>query len=59
LGVSTCGIAAEFMVGHFGYNAAFLGCGAVAVIALMLLWFGMPETVQRPKTAGAAAQATG
>jgi MFS family permease len=59
LGVASSGIAAEFIVGRFGYNAAFLGCGAVATMALALLWFGMPETVQQPEKASAAAHATG
>ncbi len=52
LGVASSGLAAEFVVGRFGYNAAYLSCAAVAAAAFALLWFALPETVQRPQKAG-------
>jgi MFS family permease len=54
LGAASSGLAAELIVGRFGYNAAFLGCAGLAVAGLVLLWFGMPETVHRPEKADLA-----
>lgn len=34
------------LVLHFGYSASFLGLAAVAVIAVGLLWAGVPETLR-------------
>jgi MFS family permease len=37
LGVTSSGLATELVVGRFGYDAAFLGCAAIAGGALALL----------------------
>jgi MFS family permease len=44
IGASVSGLAAGEVVDHFGYAAAFLGLGAVALAAVLLLAFAMPET---------------
>jgi MFS family permease len=44
IGGSTGLGAAGFIVAAFGYNAAFLTLAAVAVIALLVMVVGMPET---------------
>jgi MFS family permease len=31
---------------HFGFPVSFVGLGAVAGLALVLLWFGVPETLE-------------
>ena len=33
------------MVQHASYRASFLGLAAIALAALALLWFGIPETL--------------
>ena len=43
LGATTSGLVSELMVEHFGYAAAFLGCGVIGATAATLLWFGLPE----------------
>lgn len=48
LGVSSSSLASEFVLGSFGYTAAFLGSAAIAAAALALLFFKMPET--RPES---------
>ena len=49
IGVATSGFASEFGVAHFGYRGVFLGCAAIGIAALVLLWWAMPETSQIPK----------
>lgn len=44
LGATSSGLASEVVVAGLGYDAAFLGCAAVAGAAFALLWFLMPET---------------
>jgi MFS family permease len=36
---------------HFGFSASFLGLGLVAVLALGLLWWGVPETLEAKQAA--------
>jgi len=43
LGATTSGLMGELMVEHFGYAAAFLGCGVIGATAATLLWFRLPE----------------
>src|SRR5689334_7495029 len=61
IGASLSGLAAGLIVDRFGYEAAFLGAGAVAGIALLLLAVAMPETAgplsSSRSMAGAAAAA--
>jgi MFS family permease len=33
------------LIQYYSYRVSFLGLGAVAAIALALLWFGVPETL--------------
>lgn len=33
------------LIQHVGYRASFLGLAGIAVLALALLWFGVPETL--------------
>jgi len=44
IGASLSGLAAGLVVDRFGYEVAFLGAGAVAGIALLVLAVAMPET---------------
>ncbi|MCW2240221.1 MFS transporter [Azospirillum canadense] len=44
VGASTSGLVAGLVVDRFGYTAAFLTCGAAALVALAALLLGMPET---------------
>jgi MFS family permease len=44
IGASTSGLAAGLVVDHLGYHAAFLGAGAIAATAFVVLWRAMPET---------------
>jgi MFS family permease len=48
IGAVSSGLAAEFIIGQFGYRPAFVFCGGVAAIALLLVWLGMPETSHPP-----------
>lgn len=47
IGASVSGLAAGELVDHWGYGAAFLALGAVAVIALAVFALAMPETRSR------------
>jgi MFS family permease len=47
IGASLSGLAAGAIVDHFGYNAAFLTLGAVALVALIVFALEMPETAER------------
>jgi MFS family permease len=47
IGASVSGLAAGELVDHWGYVAAFLALGAVAVVAFAVLAFAMPETGSR------------
>jgi MFS family permease len=44
IGASLSGLAAGVIVDHFGYSAAFLAAGAVAVVGLTVFALRMPET---------------
>jgi MFS family permease len=44
IGASLSGLAAGVIVDHAGYSAAFLGSGAAASVALVVLYRFMPET---------------
>jgi sugar phosphate permease len=44
IGASLSQVIAGSIVHHFGYNAGFLFLDAVAVVALGILYFFMPET---------------
>jgi len=44
IGASLSGLAAGLVVDRFGYEVAFLGAGAVAGLAFLVLAFAMPET---------------
>jgi len=46
VGASLSGLAAGITVDSFGYDAAFLSAGAVALVALMVFAWGMPETAE-------------
>jgi hypothetical protein len=47
LSAASSAIAAEFVVGRFGYNSTFLGCALIAAVGLLVLWFGLPEPAIR------------
>jgi len=47
IGASLSGLAAGVIVDHFGYSAAFLAAGAVALVAVVVFALGMPETAER------------
>jgi MFS family permease len=47
IGASLSGLAAGEIVDHFGYSAAFLALGAVALVAAIVFGLGMPETAER------------
>jgi MFS family permease len=44
IGAALSGLAAGEVVDRFGYDAGFIGLGAVAAVALALFAFAMPET---------------
>jgi MFS family permease len=44
VGASLSGLASGLIVDHFGYSAAFLSCGASALVALIALIVLLPET---------------
>lgn len=44
VGASVSGLFAGVMVDHFGYGPAFLSLGGAALLALVVLAIGMPET---------------
>jgi hypothetical protein len=46
VGVTTSGLAGEFVISRMGYQAMFAACGIVGLAALGLLWWAMPETSQ-------------
>lgn len=52
IGASLSGLAAGMLVDRFGYNAAFLGAGAAAVVALVIFSIRMPETAESAKASG-------
>lgn len=43
------------LVDRFGYNASFLGLGAIAALAFCVLWYAVPETLPHPKDGSPAA----
>lgn len=45
-GVATSGLASEFAISRFGYDATYLAGGLIGVVTLALLWWAMPETSQ-------------
>jgi MFS family permease len=47
IGASLSGLAAGVIVDHFGYSAAFLAAGAIALVAVIVFGFGMPETAEK------------
>jgi MFS family permease len=47
IGASLSGLAAGEIVDHFGYSAAFLTLGGVALVAAIVFALGMPETADR------------
>jgi MFS family permease len=47
IGASLSGLAAGEIVDHFGYEAAFLALGVVALIALIVFFLCMRETAER------------
>ena len=47
VGASLSGLAAGFIVDHFGYSVAFLAFGAAACVAVAALFLAMPETTAR------------
>jgi len=47
IGASLSGLAAGVIVDRFGYSAAFLAAGAVALLALVVFALRMPETAER------------
>jgi len=49
IGGSTGQGAAGFIVASFGYSAGFLALSAVALAALLLIVFAMPETKPSPR----------
>ncbi|HET7884562.1 MAG TPA: MFS transporter [Acetobacteraceae bacterium] len=55
LGATSSGLLSELLVEYLGYNDAFLGCGAIGVVAAVLLWFGLPERAESAKEAAAPA----
>ena len=44
IGASLSGLATGMIVDKFGFSAAFLECGAAAVLALAALWLFVPES---------------
>jgi len=38
------------LVEHYNFRISFLALGAVALIALVVLWIGVPETLASPST---------
>ena len=50
IGASISGLAAGEIVDHFGYTPAFLGLGAVAAGAFLVLLLAMPETRTSART---------
>lgn len=48
IGASVSGLVAGEIVDHFGYNAAFLALGVIAMIAAIVFALWMPETAERP-----------
>jgi MFS family permease len=46
IGASRSGLAAGEIVDHFGYSAAFLALGAVALAAVIVFAVWMPETAE-------------
>ena len=55
LGATSSGLLSELLVEYLGYNEAFLSCGAIGVVAAVLLWFGLPERAESAKEAAAPA----
>lgn len=51
IGTSSSGLVAGVIVDHFGYHAAFLTAGGVALVALTLLIIAMPETAPQLESA--------
>lgn len=49
IGVTSSGFASEFAISRMGYGGVFIGCAAVGLAALLLLWWAMPETSQIPR----------
>jgi MFS family permease len=37
------------LIQYYNYRVSFLALGAVAAVALVLLWLGVPETLEHPK----------
>ncbi|MDF5718423.1 MAG: MFS transporter, partial [Rhizonema sp. NSF051] len=44
IGASSSNLLAGYIVQHAGYNAGFFSMAAIAVVALAVFWFAMPET---------------
>jgi MFS family permease len=52
IGASVSGLAAGVIVDHFGYRAAFLAAGGMALLALAVFALRMPETAEPGAPAG-------
>ena len=46
LGAALSNAVGGTMVQRLGFNASFLGLGAIAIAAFALVWFLIPETLQ-------------
>lgn len=57
LGAATSNTFGGVLAHRFGFRASFLGLAAVALLALALLWTGVPETLE-PSPEAASAQGT-
>jgi len=44
IGTSISPIYAGYLSDHFGASIAFIGLTAVAILGLLAIWIGMPET---------------
>jgi predicted MFS family arabinose efflux permease len=53
IGAALSTTAAGLIVVKAGYSAAFLMLAGVAATGLLLLWFAMPETAERPTSKAA------
>lgn len=45
IGAATSNAIGGTLIQHLGYHASFLGLAGIALIAFVLLWFTVPETL--------------
>ena len=45
IGAATSATVGGLLIQHFGYRASFLGLAGIALLAFMLMWFTVPETL--------------